>query len=68
MDALEEILDRLFLEIQNYEEVSIHTKLQPQYKTRLKNIAARNGMTMGGVIEEMIEVYESFLWDYEAQK
>ena len=68
MDSLDEILDRLFLEIENYEEVSIHTKLQPQYKNRLKSIAARNGMTMGGVIEEMIEVYESFLWDYEAQK
>ena len=68
MDSLDEILDRLFLEIENYEEVSIHTKLQPQYKNRLKSIAARNGTTMGGVIEEMIEVYESFLWDYEAQK
>ena len=59
MDTLDEVLDRVFADAENYEEVPINTKMQSQYKNRLKEISARKGITMGELIEEMIEVYET---------
>ena len=59
MDNLDRELDRVFDLVESYEEVSMTTSMQPQHKKRLKEIAARKGVTMGEVIEEMIGVYDT---------
>ncbi len=58
MDSLDDALDEVFELVESYEEVSMTTSMQSQYKKRLKEIAGKRGLRMGEVIEEMIDLYE----------